>query len=387
MQVRFKLQGGKWITSRQRPDTESKSINHSKTQTRLMKKTFFVLISLVLFCSILAVNKPLYAQDHGKNKIILITMDGFRWQELFTGADPLLIANKKYVSDTTSLKQKFWRATPEQRRDALMPFVWDKVAQMGSIHGNRKYGSKVNLTNHMWFSYPGYNEILTGKADDEHIDSNDKMYNPNVTILEKLNNTPAYRGKVAAFGSWDVFPYIINDKRSGVPVNAGFARASGTHLTDIEKFLNKAQPHTPSPWGSVRLDMFTHNYAMQYIERNQPDIIYIAYGETDDFAHGGNYQAYLNSAHSADAFIRELWAYTQQNPYYRDQTTFIITTDHGRGTKPLDTWRSHGTDIKGSNQVWLITFGAKSDRLGEVKKEEQLYTPKVVEMIKAITHQ
>ncbi len=76
--------------------------------------------------------------------------------------------------------------------------------------------------------------LLTGKADDERINSNDKMNNPNVTILEKLNKSAAYEGKVAAFGSWDVFPYIINEHRSGVPVNSGFEKAEGDNLTETE---------------------------------------------------------------------------------------------------------------------------------------------------------
>lgn len=348
-----------------------------------MKKILPAII-LYVFMAFMPGNTAL-AQNEDRPKIILVTMDGYRWQELFTGADQKLIGHEDYVSDSTSLKKKFWRATPEARRKALMPFVWNQVAKMGSIHGNRALGSKVNLTNNMVFSYPGYNEILTGQADDGRINSNDKMKNPNVTILEQLNKRPGYAGKVAAFGSWDVFPYIINEQRSGVPVNAGFEQAEGDNLTEIEAFLNRAQPNTPSPWGSVRLDIFTHNYALEYMKRNHPDIVYIAYGETDDFAHGGNYQAYLNSAHSTDAFLRELWTFTQQDPHYKGQTTFILTTDHGRGTQPLDTWRSHGTDIEGANQVWLMTFGAESERLGEVARNEKLYTPRVVEMIKSIT--
>lgn len=350
-----------------------------------MKKSFLAFVLILLTYSSLTTDGYVYAQSKSNEKIILITLDGLRWQELFTGPDPELITNTKYVSDTTSLKEKFWYDTPEERRKALMPFIWNKVARMGTIHGNRNYGSKVNLTNNMVFSYPGYNEILTGQADDERINSNSKTYNPNVTILEKLNNTAEYRGKVAAFGSWDAFPYIINDTRSGIPVNAGFAKAEGDNLTEIERFLNKAQPHTPSPWGSVRLDIFTHNYALEYMKRKHPDIVYIAYGETDDFAHDGNYQAYLNSAHSTDAFLRELWEHTQEDPYYKGQTTFVLTTDHGRGTQPLDTWRSHGADIDGADQVWLIMYGAHIDGKGEVREEEQLYSTKVVKNIKSLT--
>jgi predicted AlkP superfamily pyrophosphatase or phosphodiesterase len=242
----------------------------------------------------------------------------------------------------------------------------------------------VNLTNELWFSYPGYNEILTGEADDNRIDSNEKKYNPNVTILEKLNNTQKYKGKVAAFGSWDVFPYIINDKRSGVPVNAGFDTSRAAKPTKIEQFLNKSQLHTPSPWGYVRLDMFTHNYALEYMKRLQPDIVYIAYGETDDFAHDGNYQAYLNSAHSTDAFLKELWDFTQQDSYYKGKTTFIISTDHGRGTVPIDDWRNHGTEVEGADEVWLMMYGNEIKSNGEMITNEELYSTQIVDEIEAI---
>ncbi|MEE1961842.1 alkaline phosphatase family protein [Allomuricauda taeanensis] len=330
---------------------------------------------MLLLMAALVVFLKISAQD-SDTKVILITLDGYRWQELFTGADPLLIGNKEYVHEMDALKEAFWRETPEERRETLMPFFWTQVSKMGQLHGNRTLGSKVNLTNTMWFSYPGYNEILTGTADDKNIRSNDKIENPNTTILERYNNTSEGKGKVAAFGSWDVFPFIINEKRSGVPVNAGFETATG-NLNEREKFLNELQGQVPSPWGSVRLDAFTHHYALEHMKKEHPKLLFISYGETDDFAHDGEYQAYLKSAHNTDALIKELWDFTQQDDFYKDQTVFIITTDHGRGTEPLDTWRSHGADIKGADQVWMVTFGKGIKALGEVKQEEQLHSDQI----------
>ncbi|MAU14945.1 MAG: phosphoglyceromutase [Muricauda sp.] len=329
--------------------------------------------SILFLMVALAVIFRINAQNEEETKVILITLDGFRWQELFTGADSLLIGNSDYVDDTDMLKEAFWRETPEERREALLPFLWGQVEKMGQIHGNRVLGSKVNLTNTMWFSYPGYNEILTGAADDARIRSNDKIPNPNTTILERYNNTPEGKGKVAAFGSWDVFPYIINEERSGVPVNAGFEAAT-ENLSEREKFLNQLQDQIPSPWGTVRLDAFTHHYALEHMKKEHPKLVYISYGETDDFAHDGDYQAYLKSAHNTDALIKEIWEFTQQDDFYKDQTVFIITTDHGRGTQPLDTWRSHGGNIKGADQVWMVAFGKGVRPMGEVWLGEQLYS-------------
>lgn len=340
-----------------------------------MRKAF---IFFILFLFALLSTKP---QEENKAKVVLITLDGLRWQELFSGADPLLVANKEYVNDTTDLKEKFWRETFQERREALMPFFWKEVTKMGQLHGNRDLGNKVDLTNKMWFSYPGYNEILTGLADDDRIVSNDMIDNPNTTVLELANKSTNYAGKVAAFGSWDVFPFIVNEGRSGVPVNAGFENATGDGLSEREIFLNELQARVPSPWGSVRLDAFTHYYALEHMKKGHPELVFISYGETDDFAHDGNYQAYLKSAHNTDAMIRELWDFTQKDPFYKGQTIFIVTTDHGRGTAPLETWKGHGDVVRGAGEVWMVVFGNGIAPRGEITRPEQLYSNQIAPTI------
>jgi len=320
-----------------------------------------------------------FGQTLKTENIFIITLDGYRWQELFTGADPALIGNKDYVRNPDGLKERFWAETPEERRKILMPFFWSTLATKGQIYGNRTFDNKVDCSNTMWFSYPGYNEILCGFADDERIHSNAKNNNPNVTVLEFLNNQPQFRGKVAAFGSWDVFPFIINKERSGLPVNAGFAKATGNNLTEREKFLNTLQEEIPGPWGGVRLDAFTHYFAMEYLKKHQPRVMYIAYGETDDFAHDGRYDQYLISAKRTDKYIGELWNWVQSHKKYKDKTTFIITTDHGRGTQPIATWRNHGDEIAGAGEIWLAVIGPDTPPVGEVKTPGQLYQNQVAE--------
>lgn len=321
------------------------------------------------------------AQSKPKTEnVFLITLDGFRWQELYHGADSMLVANKEYVQDTIGLKTQFWRRSPEQRREVLMPFFWKVVAANGQLYGNRKFGNKVNCSNHMWFSYPGYSEILCGYPDDERIHSNDKIENPNVTVLEYLNGRPAFRGKVAAFGSWDVFPYIINEKRSGIPVNAGYETATGP-LSEREGLLNELIFQIPAEWNSVRYDAFTFHYALEYAKRNLPRVMYISFGETDDFAHEGRYDAYLKSARQTDGFIEQLWEWTQTQPQYRDKTTLLITTDHGRGTVPPETWRSHGTKVDGSDQIWVAVMGPDTPASGEIQSPGQFYQNQIARTV------
>ncbi len=327
-----------------------------------MKPTATLL--LLFICNLLT------GQGLKTENVFIITLDGFRWEELYHGATDSLMNDPTYVGDTAHLQSLFSGNNPTEKREKLMPWFWSTLSTSGQLYGNRTYDNKVNCSNFFWFSYPGYNEILSGYSDPK-ITSNNKIWNPNETVLEWLNQKPTFNGRVAAFGSWDVFPYIVNTKRSGIPVNAGFENASGNELTEREIFLNEIQASVPSPWATVRLDMFTHHYCLEYLKRKHPKVVYIAYGETDDFAHDGAYDHYLKSAHQTDQWIKELWEYVQSDPVYAGKTTFIITTDHGRGNNPKSEWKSHGKTFEGSNAIWMAVIGPDTPALGEVKTAGQ----------------
>tara|TARA_R110001592_G_scaffold201527_5_gene450646 strand:+ start:2244 stop:3359 length:1116 start_codon:yes stop_codon:yes gene_type:complete len=347
-----------------------------KKQNNILNKKMKKSILVVSICVLSLLTTNAQQKTKKQPNVFLITLDGVRWQDVFTGIDTVLL-NSPYAHDRELLTKKFVGNSPEENRTLLMPFFWNTIAKKGQLHGNRNNDSEVNLTNKMAFSYPGYNEILTGKADDENVNSNDKLYNKNVTILEKANNSKACKGKVAAFCSWDVFPYIINDKRSGVPVNAGYMDAKG-NLNQTEAFLNEIQRQAPIIWEGVRLDVFTHHFAKEYVKKNHPKLVYISYGETDDFAHGGFFDFYTKSMHNTDALIEDLWNYVQNDPFYKNNTYFIITTDHGRGigTQEVSKWTDHGSDVKGADQTWIAVLGPQVQATGE-GKNEQLYTNQI----------
>lgn len=307
------------------------------------------------------------------DRLVLVTLDGLRWQELFRGADPVLAANAEYVEDTEPVGH-FVNAS--DRAGALMPFLHHVVAREGVLIGNRDRQSCAEVDNPWWFSYPGYNEILTGRADPT-IDSNDKIANRNVTILEWLNHQPHFAGQVAAFGSWDVFDHIVNEARSGVPVNSGFEPLRRADSAEL-RLLNRLQAEVPSPWDNVRLDAFTHEFALWTLRHEHPRALFVAYGETDDFAHDGRYDAYLASAHRTDGFLRELWEALQADPFYAGRTTLLVTTDHGRGGAPDAGWRHHASPeamrgpmkqyaaqfpdgVPGANQTWIAALGPDID--------------------------
>ncbi len=339
---------------------------------------------IIAFCALgLAVAFSTQLSAQKADNLILITLDGLRWQELFAGAADSMMQNQALTKDQDDVMTKFSAANPQDARKKLMPWFWSTLVDQGQLYGNRWLGSRMNCTNRFWFSYPGYNEILVGYSD-PNINSNDKRYNENKTVLEWLHEKPEFAGQVAAFGSWDVFPYIINDVRSRIPVNAGFRTAEDEYLTLKEQWLNDLQDEIPSPWVAVRLDAFTHHYMMEYLRKHHPRVVYIAYGETDDFAHDGRYDHYLRSAHQTDRWIGELWEFLQQDAFYRGNTNIIISTDHGRGYAPMEEWKSHGTIYRGSNEIWMAAIGPDVPAAGEVRGGDQLYQNQIARTAAAL---
>lgn len=328
-----------------------------------MKFTRYILIIVLLTTS-----ATVTAQLKTEN-IVIVTLDGMRWQEVYGGADSAILKNKKYTKDSSGTSKDFWADDINERRKKLFPFFWNTIATQGQLYGNRWAGNKVDNANPYWFSYPGYNEIFTGYPDTA-VNSNDKIWNKNTNVLEFINQQKKYTGKVAAFATWDVFPYILNTQRSKLYVNADVDTLKFS--TPQLQLINDMQFLTTRPIG-VRPDVFTYFAAREYMKAYQPKVLYIAFDETDDFAHGGEYDQYLKSAYAEDAMIADLWKYIQSTPQYKNKTTLIITCDHGRGDKVKDEWKHHGSKIEDAGQIWIAALGPDTKALGEIKTAGLLY--------------
>lgn len=324
-----------------------------------------ILLVAALAVSLAGDTIPAPAQGRTRNVVLIVT-DGLRWQEVFTGAERALVSRRPGgVGDTTKLLRDFWRQSPGERRRTLLPFLWDSVATKGVIYGNRMRGSEARITNTMKFSYPGYNEIFTG-AFDPRIDSNDYPPNPNETVFEWLAGRPRFKGKVAGIATWDAFRRILNRDRAGIPVLDGWDPpfASVKAPTTRMRIIDELYRTSVKLWDNNAFDAPMHLAAKEFIRANKPRVLFVGYGETDEWAHSGRYDMVLRSAHQVDAFIADLWSTMQAMPEYRGTTTFIITTDHGRGSGP-EKWRDHGKDVEGAEDIWIAVLGPDTPALGE----------------------
>jgi hypothetical protein len=333
----------------------------------------FLIVSLFLCRSI-------FSQAQTKTEapnIFIITVDGFRWQEVFRGADTFLIKDPAFVKDTNLLKEQYWSEDAIERKQKLMPFFWNVISKKGVLIGNRDFGSKVNVANIYKISYPGYNEILTGYADKKFI-ANLPLRNYNSNILSYLNSCEAYAGKVAAFSSWNVLPYILDEKHNNFIVNGGYELLDDRE-DSVNKWINAVQ-NTITNKSHTRQDALTYASAKNYIEQNHPKVLFLGLGETDEFAHKKQYDQYLHKAKQMDQIIGELWYLVQTDPFYKNNTTFIITTDHGRGSKPAN-WSTHGFWIKGSGETWMALLGYGINKEGELKNKDIVYLKQIASTI------
>ncbi len=343
-----------------------------------MKRPVFRLAFALL--AIAASAAPRAAQQDGRTSdaVVLVTLDGARTEEIFGGLDRDVLESTLKEGDKIDdalAYRRFAGVSSDDQRRKLMPFFWTLVTSEGSIAGNRTLGSAVRLSNRHWFSYPGYAEILLGEAHDDDIKSNDAIRNPYSTVLEGLSarlNLPA--DKVATFASWSVFNEIVEHTPGATFINAGVQPLQVPAPEAVT--LNELQREVVTPWDATRFDAFTFRLAMTYLASVRPRVLYIAFDETDDWAHDGRYDRVLEAYARIDGYLKELWTWLQSQPDYQRHTHLLVTTDHGRGHTPKD-WRDHKNTVNGSQDVWIAFVSPKMARRGEWHDAETLSSNRI----------
>ncbi len=341
--------------------------------TRLsgFRRPFGLLLVLIAFL----IARPLVgASPNRTENIVLVTADGLRWQEVFGGIDESLMhAEKAGMKNAGRLRERLWRDSSAERRKRLLPFFWGKLARKGVVLGNRNAGSAVRLSNGIRVSYPGYSEILTGRARDDLVRGNDEIQNPSPTVLEVFRrHWKLPRNQVALFASWSVFQFIGEHAPGSIFINAGYRALAGEGHSPEARKLSRIQFDLLTPWASVRHDYFTFELAMEHLRTAKPRVLYIALGETDDWAHEGRYDRVLETAEYFDKCLSELWEALQSMPQYKDKTSLVVTTDHGRGST-LENWTGHGSNVEGAEFIWIAAIGPDTPALGEVRHPEPYF--------------
>jgi arylsulfatase A-like enzyme len=129
-------------------------------------------------------------------------------------------------------------------------------------------------------------------------------------------------------------------------------------------------------WAEGSNDVLTVRLAQAYINAHQPRVMWLGLVNSDDWAHEDRYDRYLDYLHLTDRLLGELWSTLQSLEQYRDKTTLIITTDHGRGLQGSD-WAEHEITIPGSDDIWIAVIGPDTPDVGEVTESGTVYQGQV----------
>lgn len=330
-----------------------------------MKKSFL----LLFFCAFLCLN--IQAQRKTEN-VILITLDGARYKEIFGGLDIELYKKIDKDAEKKEVYKTYAAETARERREKLMPFFWQIwVKNYGSIAGNRELKSEAKTTNNLLFSYPGYSEMLTGEARDDVITSNDRIQNKFPSFLQFLQNKLKLdSNQTAVFSSWIVTNEIASSKPDAFLINAGVEAYQSDDL-QIQA-LSAAQFETPTTVSTERHDYYTFRFAMAHLKKYRPRVMYISFGETDLWAHNKRYDLVLRTLRRTDGFFKELWQFLESDKQYKGKTSIIVTVDHGRGLTEND-WHSHGKDIPEARYIWMAFISPDTNLRGEWKDSKTIY--------------
>jgi hypothetical protein len=257
--------------------------------------------------------------------IVLVTLDGVRWHEVFEGVDARLAA-----AHGLSPSEVVGAAD-------LMPNLHRIVATHGAALGAPGHGAPISASGPNFVSLPGYAELLSGRR-----------------VTDCQDNQCAGSGRRTLF---DDFASL----RAG---RGGPAGVAFTSWPDIAKVASEHGPFAePAPRASsFRPDAQTADLALQHLKSKSPRFLFLGLGEPDEYGHQNDYAGYLRALRYADQRIGEIDGVLQGLAARGTRTALFVTADHGRG----DGFTDHGAKFPESARVWLITAGSALPATGLV---------------------
>jgi hypothetical protein len=278
------------------------------------------------------------------DRLVLITLDGVRWQEIFGGVDPALARQyrlpERAVVDAATLSPNLHRAM-------------ETGIALGGPEGEPMVATGPNFA-----SLPGYLELLTGEP--STCQRNDCPRTARRTLLDACREAPdTSAADVAMIASWENLENAATGRDPSFLVSAG--RHHGVHrdlmMADavMATLVRRGEKAFPPPGqNDYRPDRLTAPLALRFLRTKAPRCLFVGLGDTDEYAHLGDYGSYLRALREADRFVGDVLEAVADEGDAGARTTVWITTDHGRA----DTFVGHGARAPESSRVWLVATGA-----------------------------
>jgi hypothetical protein len=283
---------------------------------------------------------------HRTRNVIVVTIDGVRWQEVFGGVDVQLA-----------------RGAGVSACGELMPNLHRYFVERGVVVGAPGYG-EMEASGPNFVSLPGYEEIFTGRA--SSCTSNFCDHIAEATLLDELREQARLRAdEIAVITSWRTIERAaaLDDRSITISAgrNGGATRERLRVGASAARLLDEASQAGAYPgWLDYRPDRYTAALALRYVVAERPRFLFVGLGDTDEYAHRRNYGGYVSALRAADKFVGELMDTLARIDGYGAETTVIVTTDHGRAAG----FTGHGGDAPESRRVWMFAAGGAVPPVG-----------------------
>lgn len=270
--------------------------------------------------------------------VIFVTIDGVRFQEFFGGVRKPARAGRPLGTPLF----------PGLRESAASGEAW--------LFGDGAEGGAFRVGNLAALSLPGYRGILSGEFEDR-CRKNDCANVDRDTIFDGLIDRGFAREDLAAFASWANLGRAL-ERRPG-RINRDVAHgtypaegASTEERAEAARIEAAERADLPS-WGDRR-DVYTYALGRLYLERRRPRFLYLSFLDSDEYGHRNEYRNYADSLLRYDAWISELRSALAAMGEYGENTSIVLTTDHGRGRGFL--WSVHGAGVASAFRTWAAVI-------------------------------
>jgi hypothetical protein len=213
---------------------------------------------------------------------------------------------------------------------------------------------KMKVSNTSSKSLPGYRALLTGQYEKECEDNDCNLINRE-TLFDQLPKMGISKKESVVFASWEKILNAVSIQKNSTCGSIAF-QLQQTCTSDVQtaqkitQLLKKAQTDRPVLWDDSRRDRYTWDMAMTYLQQERPRLTYLSFVETDEWAHHHDFNQVDQSLLEFDRRFLKLIDLLKQTPGRYENTSIIITTDHGRG-RGLFEW-THGKLFPHSQQVF-----------------------------------
>lgn len=97
--------------------------------------------------------------------------------------------------------------------------------------------------------------------------------------------------------------------------------------------------------------------ALQVMNSTHPQLLLVYLAGVDHNGHSGNWEAYTRAITTADSIVAALWQAIQLDTLYANQTTLLVTNDHGRHDDSHGGFSGHGDGCDGCRHIMFLALG------------------------------